>query len=483
MTAAVKPISVFGIFITGYLALALISFRFPYGQRLSEAPFALHIIVCCVIGAFYLYLLHQLLAKRRKWFSVKLIFWVGILARLVLFPSEPILEDDAYRYFYDGALVNEGINPYSTPPERVNAQTIMPDASILGINPSAVKADPELAFLRDESYVQRVAYPHLGTIYPSVAQIGFWVANRIDAFNIQAWRIVLLLADLLTFLLLIRTLKKHALPSSRVAIYWLNPILLVYGYNAGHMDVLMAPFLVASLFFMQRKQIVMSATYMAAAVGTKLWPVILFPIILKPYLRSPKRVVVACLVFILLCVAFLYPLLAEVGDPTSGLRQFSTTWRTNSFLFGILEDGLFYLQSADVLSISDPNALARITAYGGVVIVIAWRFTLSNSDIDSLISSCLWISSALFLFAPTGYPWYLLWFLPWLVFRPVFPLLLLSCTLMLYPIRFVLIDADNEQIWLHVLNFFQFFPTLALICFYKTRRLWLSEIRESDSLS
>ena len=37
----------------------------------------------------------------------------GLAARLILFSSEPILEDDYQRYLWDGAVTASGLNPYA----------------------------------------------------------------------------------------------------------------------------------------------------------------------------------------------------------------------------------------------------------------------------------------------------------------------------------------------------------------------------------
>ncbi len=44
---------------------------------------------------------------------------VGILLRLVLLPSLPILETDLFRYLWDGHMVNSGHNPYRYSPLEI----------------------------------------------------------------------------------------------------------------------------------------------------------------------------------------------------------------------------------------------------------------------------------------------------------------------------------------------------------------------------
>ena len=47
------------------------------------------------------------------------IIFTGLFARLILIPSSPILEDDFYRYLWDGAVTANEFNPYVYSPQDV----------------------------------------------------------------------------------------------------------------------------------------------------------------------------------------------------------------------------------------------------------------------------------------------------------------------------------------------------------------------------
>jgi hypothetical protein len=47
------------------------------------------------------------------------IIFTGLFARIILIPSAPILEDDFYRYLWDGAVTANEFNPYTFSPLQV----------------------------------------------------------------------------------------------------------------------------------------------------------------------------------------------------------------------------------------------------------------------------------------------------------------------------------------------------------------------------
>ena len=54
--------------------------------------------------------------------SIKVIFAVGILIRIILLFAFPNLSDDIYRFVWDGSLIGLGINPYgSMPSDLINS--------------------------------------------------------------------------------------------------------------------------------------------------------------------------------------------------------------------------------------------------------------------------------------------------------------------------------------------------------------------------
>ena len=95
----------------------------------------------------------------------------GLAARLILIPSEPMLEDDYQRYLWEGGVVAAGLNPYATSPRSAN------------------EAGPQtkLGALAHASgdVIDRVAHAGLKTIYPPVAQAAFALAHKLNPWSLD----------------------------------------------------------------------------------------------------------------------------------------------------------------------------------------------------------------------------------------------------------------------------------------------------------
>ncbi|NQY38929.1 MAG: hypothetical protein HRT80_02415 [Henriciella sp.] len=56
---------------------------------------------------------------------------------------------------------------------------------------------------------ERINYPYVATIYPPLTQAAFAVAHWIAPFDLNGWRTVLLVVDVLAFVLLITSLRAY----------------------------------------------------------------------------------------------------------------------------------------------------------------------------------------------------------------------------------------------------------------------------------
>ena len=85
---------------------------------------------------------------------------------------------------------------------------------------------------------------------------------------------------------MLRTNARDQLWSS---LYWWNPVVVLQGFGAGHMDLLLLPLMLGALLLAQRQKPVSASVALAGAAAVKLWPILLFPLIARPLLRQPIR--------------------------------------------------------------------------------------------------------------------------------------------------------------------------------------------------
>lgn len=357
------------------------------------------------------------------------IFVSGVVMRGMMFVSLPVLEDDFYRYLWDGSQVASGVDPYKYSPAQSAPYDIFGEASDIPEEEDLLKLYREATFNRDLHY--RINYPYIKTIYPPLAQGTFAVSHLISPYNLNAWRLVLLIVDCLAFVMCLKALQARGLSSPWVAMYWWNPVILLEVFNSGHMDVLMVPFLFGALWAAWSGRRIVGALALAGAAAIKIWPALLMPALVRPDLKSPLKFIAVGANFGIASLVLLAPQLIHILDPEQGLAAYSQGWQKHSFLFKLLIESLFVF-------ISEPEQLARLITAAIVIAITGWLALRSPEDGSGTAFAMLGAAGALLLLSPTGYPWYLTWIAPFLVFVPRAGFLALMITAPLYYTRFIL---------------------------------------------
>ncbi|WP_438731340.1 glycosyltransferase 87 family protein [Parasphingorhabdus sp. DH2-15] len=373
------------------------------------------------------------------WKTALFVFAIGLIARAALFASSPILEDDFYRYMWDGAVSAESLNPYEHAPDKF---AVAPDVEQL-LNQLKVDADPlptgyEDLAKRGEEALLRTNNPNITTIYPPLAQAGFALAYMIAPFDIVGLRIVSLIAEILAFIFMAFALRTAGQKSFGLALYWWHPMVLKEFANTMHMDVLLMPFIALALLMIISRREFFAQLALGLAAAIKIWPLMLMPFIAKRDIRSIAYVAtgVAILLFLML------PQLLALGEG-AGLTRFGQDWQRNSFAFTLVDGGLSYITPLS-------GTLVRLLIAGLFLffIVRVWWYeklqvdgaksltTFHHMRANKIIDASILTITLLWLVLPTGYPWYTLWLLPFAVLRPNFAAILLTATCGFYYMDF-----------------------------------------------
>lgn len=354
-------------------------------------------------------------------FALPLMIVAGLIARLVLFASEPALEDDYQRYLWDGAVTAHGVNPYIYAPQ--DAIDGGPDHPLAEIAKTAGVT------------LDRINHKSLTTIYPPVAQAALALAHMLKPFSLVSWRSVLLIADVATLAFLLAFLNLLNRSHLWSALYWWNPMVLKEFFNSAHMDALILPLVLATLYLAVKKKPVAATTTLGFAIGTKIWPILLVPLVWRHAIQNSRQLALCVLVATGLCLAWLVPYSAATFGENTGTFAYAQRWTINSPLFTTVRSGL---QALFALW-SDPNTAAMwgsITARGlmaGCVSAVALLMARTRAtDATDFLKRALIIVAALVLLAPAIYPWYALWMAPLLALVPQLGLLLLFATIPLY---------------------------------------------------
>lgn len=425
------------LLLAGQILLLFLSRGFAPEVVLAARPILALTAIGLASGLLYLALLPILtkLSPTRR--LLALVLLLGLASRLAAMAGTPMLEDDFYRYLWDGGAVATGLNPYTVSPAEA--------PSAAGYADLAAEAGPLL---------QKVNHPDLRSLYPPGAQAAFTLAHWIEPWSLDAWRLVLLAFDLAVIALILLLLRELRASPLWAALYWWNPLLVQQVFNAGHMDLLPLPFMLAALLFAARGRGLAAGGALGLAAAMKLWPILLLPLVLRTLWQRPVAAACAAGLGGGLFLASLWPILAAGLDRDSGLLAFSAGWAANdalflglTWLFGTALQGLgLFAASGDVA--------ARLLVWALIAAAALWVARDVPRNLSDLCGRALFVVAALFLLSPAQFPWYAVWLLPLLALRPVPALLLLTPLLALYPLRFYFLAQgdltrfDHGLVWL-----------------------------------
>ncbi len=450
----------------GLLGLALIftlaSPLFGYDHSVRDMPVLWLTGGLVLAGVFYLALVWLIPATLRdiagKSFPLLVfVLSLGLAMRLLMFASEPVLEDDYQRYLWDGAVTAHGLNPYEVPPEA--AKSADPETSAIG----------ELAIASGD-VLDRVNHPELRTVYPPIAQGAFAISHLLGPWSLQTWRALCLLGEIAAAALLLLLLRELGRSPLWIALYWWNPLAIKELINSAHLEAILMPVVLGAIVLAIYRRYLLSTIALVAAAGIKLWPVFLLPLIWRPLAARPRTMLLAVAVATTVGLAIAAPILWAGIDQSSGLVAYAQNWKTNSALFPQLE-ALSGALSAWIGGI-EPWMIAR--GIVGILLVglALWLARHPFKTANDLIQKSLILIGALVLLSPAQFPWYFLWVLPLMPLRPVLGLLVLTATMPLYYLGFYFIARDQYEVFANTIVWFVWVPAWLLLAAEFAPRRW-----------
>jgi hypothetical protein len=361
---------------------------------------------------------------------------VAIMLRLTMATGEPILEDDHYRYLWDGALVANGFNPYGHAPSDFRSETVAGMPSPLA----------DLAALSGE-ILDRVNYPWLRSIYPPLAQAAFGLAHYLSPWSLPAWRLLLALFDLSALALLLRL----RVSTVGIIVYGWNPLLIKEIYNSGHLDALMFPFLLMAAAAARRNLPLRATAAIGVASGIKIWPALLMPIMWRRLTTQPAVAIASIGLFTALFAAALLPVVLSGLDSTSGLAAYGRYWEMNDALYTFIAWSVDRLTAGLAVPAQWAAMVPRLITAAIAVTGIGWVACRGGWHVEKQF---LMATTLVFLLSPTQFPWYYLWLLPFLALHPHPGLIFYSALLPLYYLRPLMVTKghaalfDNGVVWI-----------------------------------
>jgi alpha-1,6-mannosyltransferase len=360
--------------VAGYIWLGYFTERASFPQVIG--------IYFALFGLYVLMLRSRVLSD-----SLKTIVGVALIFRLALLFMTPNLSDDYFRFVWDGLLTAHGYNPYLT----------MPSAFIHG--PETVPGiTPDL--------FSHLNSPDYYSVYPPLCQFVFGISARLNGASILAnvvtMRLFILLAEAGSMVLLYKLARKLGFPPHLIAIYAFNPLVVIELTGNLHLEAVMIFFLLLAVYLLIAGRQVYSAASFALAAGTKLWPLIFLPLLIKRigWVRSLRYFAIVGSGLVLLFSPFLSA--RSVANFVSSLGLYFRKFEFNASIYYLVRWMGYQITGYNVIAVSGP-VLGAVSA--AIIIVIAFRQKVAGWQ--SLVSNMLICITVYFLFATTVHPWYL----------------------------------------------------------------------------
>lgn len=192
--------------------------------------------------------------------------WAALGFRALLLFAMPELSDDFWRYLWDGRLLTHGVNPYAyTPTELLEAEVY-------------ARANLEQLFPQLNS-------PEFYSVYPPITQLFF--AGATFFFPDDVWGSVVMLHGLVLLLEaatiygLVKLLDALERPRYWAFVYAFNPLIILELSGNLHTESIMAACLVWAGYFWAKQRYHWSAVGLGLAVGAKIIPLLMLPMILR----------------------------------------------------------------------------------------------------------------------------------------------------------------------------------------------------------
>jgi rSAM/selenodomain-associated transferase 2 len=304
---------------------------------------------------------------KKQWMFI---FGMAFIVRLAFlyFPASY----DVSRYIWEGHLLNKGINPFIFAPDDPILQPFIPEL---------------------QEIWQTVNHKDASGCYPPLSMLLF----RLGAYISPTWfffNVLIVLFDLAAVGVLILLVRAYKLPASRVLLYALNPLVLVFIAGESHLDPIQTLFICLCFYFLTQKKEQWKFFTLGCAIVSKYFAVIFTPFLITA--KNWKKV----FYLLVVVVIFYLPFWGTGTRLFTSLMPFGTVMHYNDSLTVLLRD--LFGSNATTISL--------------VLLLICFAVIFLTVH-DPLKSSYLAVG-CLLLFMATLHPWYLTLITPFLVFFP-----------------------------------------------------------------
>lgn len=337
--------------------------------------------------------------------SPRILLGGALLLRLTIFPALPDLSDDLFRYVWDGWLGVSGMNPYRYVP-----------------------AAGELEAFRDTPLFGQLNSPGFHSIYLPFSQVVFMAGGGVylahgwpaAAYAIKA---VFLVLEFSGLAFLLRAVQRTGGRVRGLALYALNPLVLVTLTAGGHSESALVFGFGLLAYGTAAGRYPIAWVGLVLATATKGIPILLAPLLLRSqWIRGDEwRSILAGLVPAGLLSAGLtapYYFPGIIDALRSSADLYVRYFEFNAGPYFLLKEMGLWLIGTDLSKQLGP-ALRAVSLGGAALIWLRWPMRPSSTTADFFRGSVA-ILGLYLLAATTLHPWYLIWGLVLIPLAPCF---------------------------------------------------------------
>jgi hypothetical protein len=310
-------------------------------------------------------------------------FW-ALAARLAGLFAEPILEDDHFRYLWDGYIFATTGNPYLTSPME-------------WFGTDGVDAPYDW-------FLSNINHPEISTIYGPGAQMLFLLNQLLGGGSLVPLKMMIIIADLVAGWFIYRQAGSKA-----SALFLMCPLLIKEGSINGHFDSIAIALMLAALSLKPSERgRLLALGLLAFASSIRPFAILMLPILLlKPRLEGAlrkqlvsqfPRIAVEGIVFSLILLLLYLPFGLHVAGGSTLI--FGKNWEFNSSLYALFALAL-------------DGGSSRILV-GSLFVILAAALYLHylRWGARRLPKIGVYLFGGLLILSPVANAWYALWLLP-----------------------------------------------------------------------
>ena len=296
---------------------------------------------------------------------------IALLTRLPALFAAPLLDDDYFRFLWDGQQLAAGLSPYASAPSQ-----------------HFLRGDLSSAW---SAVLSEINHPDVPTIYGPSLQAVFALAVALSNADPWALKLLFIIADLALVIVLLQAGGARWL----VLLYVVNPLVVKEISFSLHPDGLIAMAMTTAMLLLARLRPFLAGMCFAVVICAKL-PLLLLAATLDLKNAAHRRAMLFCaLIAVIAYLPFLFP---DPMQPFAGLRAFADLWRVNALGYLAIE------------GIAGTYSRTLLTGFYVVCAIVA-AYCVAHKKVPTATATVSYLALILFT-APTVNPWYWLPLLP-----------------------------------------------------------------------